>query len=165
MITAERQPELTCTVCSGQFALAGHLCPVCARYHVEEVAACEECGSSLVRLCRNCQTTNWTGDDFCTACDGPINMLSQVEDTSVRSTPDRLSQQMLESEELKELEAASSEKRMAALMAIEEARQAELLQGRIKKQQHERRMLMIVFAAVMVFLLGLIGYALLSTIG
>jgi hypothetical protein len=165
LIAAERQPEITCTVCSGQFTLAGHLCPACARYHDEEVAACVECGSPLVRLCRNCQTTNWTGDEFCIACDAPIDLLSQVETVSAQSTSDRLGQQMLEAEELKEIEAASSEKRMAALMAIEEARQAELMQQRMKKQQHERRMLMIVFVAVMLFLLALIGYALVSASG
>ena len=54
---------------------------------------------------------------------------------------------------------------MAALMAIEEARQAELMQQRKKRQQHERKMLMIVFLAVTVFLLALIGYALLSATG
>ncbi len=162
---ADQQPEITCTVCSGQFTLAGHLCPTCARYHNEELAACVECGSPLVRLCRNCQTTNWTGDEFCIACDEPIDLLSQVEANSGQSTADRLGQQMLEAEDLKKIEVAAAEKRMAALMAIEEARQAELMQQRKKRQQHERKMLMIVFLAVTVFLLALIGYALLSATG
>jgi hypothetical protein len=89
-------------------------------------------------------------------------MLSQVEAHASQTTTDRLDRQMLEAQGLKEVEAVASDKRMAELMAIEEARQAELKRQRAKKQQQERQMLIIVFAAVVLFLLTFFGYALLS---
>ena len=158
----ERSAVISCSVCNGQFALAGHLCPACSTYHEEDQAACDECGNPLVRLYKNCHTINWTGDEECIDCGQSIDLLGQVESASKQSDADRLDRQMNEAKALKETEAAASDKRMAELMAIEEARQAELMLQRSRRQRHERRMLIIVFAAVLLFLLGMIGYSLLS---
>lgn len=159
---SERQATISCSVCNGHFALAGHLCPSCSTYHEEDQAACDECGSSLVRLCKNCHTINWTGDETCINCGQSIDLLGQVVLSSQQSDADRLDRQMNDARVLKETEAAASDKRMAELMAIEEARQAELIQQRVRQQRQERKMLIIIFAAVLLFLLGLIGYSLLS---
>jgi hypothetical protein len=113
-------------------------------------------------LCKNCHTINWTGDEECINCGEPIDLLSQVESASRQSDADRLDRQISEARTLKETEAAASDKRMAELIAIEQARQAELMLQRVRRQRQERRMLIIVFAAVLLFLLGLIGYSLLS---
>lgn len=154
--------DFTCPVCNGHIALAGHLCPSCDNYDAEEQTTCAECGSPLVRLCRNCLAVNWTGDVKCVQCGEPIDMLSQVNDQSRQSDAERLGKQMLEATDLKNIEAVASERRMAELMAIEEARQAELRKERLKRTEHERRMLTIVFATVLLFLLVLVAYALLS---
>lgn len=90
-------------------------------------------------------------------------MLSRVSTQSRQSDAERLDQQMLDAKELKKGEAAASERRMAELMAIEEARQAELRRLRKKRSEQERRMLTIVFAAVLLFLLALVAYALLNS--
>jgi len=91
-------------------------------------------------------------------------MLSQVIATSQQSTPDRLSQQMVDAKSLKKDEAAASDKRMAELMAIEEARQAELRKRRAEQKRQERTMLIVIFAAVLLFLLALASFALFSGI-
>lgn len=161
--TGVHELDITCSVCNMEFALAGHLCPSCANYHEEERAACEECGSPLIRLCRNCRTANWTGDDSCIICGEAIDLLSQVEASSTLSTVGRLDKQMTDARDLKMTEEEASKKRMAELMAIEEARQADLLRQRARQERHERRLLIIVFTAVLLFMFGLIVYALLST--
>jgi hypothetical protein len=65
---------------------------------------------------------------------------------------------------LKQEEEISSKKRMAELLAIEEARQAELRQRIAKQKRQERQLLMIVFGSVLVFLLILVVVAVLSTV-
>jgi hypothetical protein len=161
---ATHQAEITCAVCNTAFSLAGHLCPSCGTYHQEDLAACLACGTPLVRLCRHCHTTNWTGDESCIECGQPIDLLSQIEAESRKSTPDRLSQQMAAARQLNLSEAEASDRRMAELMAIEEARMAELRRQQARRQRQERTMLIVVFAAVLLFLLILLGYALISTI-
>lgn len=157
--------EIACTVCNGSFLLAGHLCPACTTYHDSEQAACSACGNALVRLCRQCQTTNWTGDDICVECGAAIDMLSLLEAQSGQGTSDRLSQQMSDARHLNESESLASDRRMAELLAIEEARQAELRKLRVRHTRQERKMLIVVFAAVLVFLLLLVGFAVFSTLG
>lgn len=161
---AEHQAEITCAVCNGHFILAGHLCPSCGTYHQDEQAACLACGTALVRLCRNCHTANWTGDDTCIQCGQRIDLLSQIEAGSAQSTPDRLSQQMAEAKQLNQSEAEASDRRMAELMAIEEARQAELRRQQARRRRQERTMLIVVFVAVLIFLLVMLGFALFSAI-
>ncbi len=158
------QAEITCPVCNASFVLAGRLCPACGAYHQEEQAACLTCGTALVRLCRHCHTTNWTGDETCIECGQPIDLLSQIEAGSQQSTPERLSQQMAAARQLNQAESEASDRRMAELMAIEEARLAELRRQRARRTRQERNMLVVVFAAVLLFLLILLGYAILSGI-
>ena len=160
----EHQAEITCAVCNNVFVLAGHLCPSCGAYHQEDQAVCLTCGTPLVRLCRHCHTTNWTGDETCIECGERIDLLSQLEAESRQSTPERLSRQMAAAKQLNLSEAEASDRRMAELMAIEEARLAELRRQRAKRGQQERTMLIVVFAAVLIFLLVLLGFALLSAI-
>lgn len=156
------QPEIVCTVCTMRFQLAGRLCPACAKYHEDEQAICLECGTALIRLCRRCQSVNWTGDDLCIHCGEAIDLLSQVEAKSRQSTSDRLDQQMWDAKDLKAIESQASDRRMAELMAIEEARQAELRRQSAAHQRQERQMLIVVFAAVLLFFIVLIGYAIMS---
>lgn len=157
--------EIVCGVCNGRFMLAGHLCPSCEVYHEEEQTICDSCGTPLIRLCRKCQAVNWTGDSHCIQCGESIDLLSQLESKSRRSTVDRLDTQMVAAKELNEAESAASDRRMAELMAIEEARQAELRHQRARRIQQERNMLIVVFAAVVLFLLVMILIALFALVG
>jgi hypothetical protein len=116
-------------------------------------------------MCRHCQTANWTGDEFCIRCGQSIDLLSQLEAQSAQTTPDRLSQQMSAAKELNQAESDASDRRMAELMAIEEARQAEVHRQRARRERQERKMLIVVFAAVLLFLLLLVGFAILSSLG
>lgn len=161
---SEHQAEIACSVCNAHFVLAGHLCPSCGAYHVEDLAACLACGAPMVRLCWHCQTANWTGDEVCVACGERIDLLSQLEAKAGRTTEQRLSQQMAAARQLNDAEAESSSRRMAELMAIEEARQAELRRLRARQERQERNLLKVVFVAVVIFLVVLLGYALLSAV-
>jgi hypothetical protein len=162
---SEQVTEIACAVCNGRFVLAGHFCPSCMTYHEEEHAACIECGTPMIRLCRKCQTTNWTGDERCIECGEAIDLLSQLESMSGQSTANRLDQQMVAARVLNEAESKASDRRMAELMAIEEARQAELRRQQAKRKRQERSMLIVVFVAVILFLLAMITIALFELLG
>jgi hypothetical protein len=72
---------------------------------------------------------------------------------------------MVAAKELNEAESAASDRRMAELMAIEEARQAELRHQRAQRKRQERNMLIVVFAAVALFLLVMMLIALFALVG
>lgn len=165
MDISDHQEAIACAVCNGRFVLARHLCPDCGAYHEEERAACATCGAALVRLCRNCQSVNWTGDERCFKCGESIDLLSQLSEKARKSTPDRLTEQMSAASQLNATEQDASNRRMAELMAIEEARQAEVRRQLAQRKRQERNMLIVVFVAVLFFLLVLISYALLSSLG
>ncbi len=156
---------LTCTNCSLQFSLAGHLCPNCFAYQSEETGTCPDCGDSLNIVCRQCGTVNWSGSEICTECGYEIDRSSSMISSAYGTTAERLSRQMEEARELKKQEKIASRNRMAEMMAAEETRQ-EKIRLRVKKQkEQERWLLIIMFGAVSLFLLGLIIYAIISTIG
>jgi hypothetical protein len=71
---------------------------------------------------------------------------------------------MAAAKQLNLTEAQASDRRMAELMAIEEARLADLRRQRTRRQRQERTMLIVVFAAVLIFLVVLLGFALISAI-
>lgn len=154
---------IQCLVCDGEFELRGHLCPACLTYHVESEGVCQNCGNSLVRICRSCLVTNWSGAETCVRCGQPIDIVNTVAESSAQSTADRLNDQMGQAKSLKEKETRDSNKRMAELMAIEEARQAEIRQRLERQKNQERQLLLVVFSAVVIFLLVLIIFALLSS--
>ena len=112
-----------------------------------------------------CQAVNWTGDSHCILCGENIDLLSSLVSKSRHSTADRLDQQMVTAKELNDAESAASDRRMAELMAIEEARQAELQRQRARRKRQERNMLMVVLIAVLVFLLAISTIALFEFLG
>jgi hypothetical protein len=80
------------------------------------------------------------------------------------ATANRLNRQMSQAQAIKVVEEMASSKRMAELLAIEEARQAEIRQRVTKQKEQERKLLIIVFGAVAFFFILLITYAIVSTI-
>lgn len=154
-----------CTVCGTHFSLRGHLCPRCDSYHQNEGALCLECGNPLTKVCRNCHAVNWSGSVLCYQCDNPIDIVSMVVDGSATTTAKRLRRQMDEAQAIKTAEELASGKRMAELLAIEEARLAELRQRMARQQRQERRLLMIVFGGVALFFIALVIYAVVTSLG
>ncbi len=159
----DADPALNCLVCGGTYDLAGHLCPNCLRYHEESASNCSNCGSVLSRICSNCQYTNWSGSEICTNCGQRTDIFVSLTSSAQRSTVSRLSKQMEAAKDLKLEEESSSKKRMAELMAIEEARQEELRQRLERQKIQERQLLTIVIGSVLVFLIILVVIALIST--
>jgi hypothetical protein len=64
----------------------------------------------------------------------------------------------------KEIEGEASNRRMADLTAIEAERQAELRRRMKKQREQERKMLLITFGAVALFLLVVVLYTLLKAL-
>ncbi len=156
--------QIDCGVCGSTFSLPGHLCPKCWTYNIEETGRCENCGSALIRICRNCHSVNWSGNRVCVMCDEVMEELELPVGPSGETTTERLNRQMQQAKTIKALEEQASIKRMAELMAIEEARQAEIRQRITRQKEQEQRLLAVVFAAVALFLLGLIVYAIIISL-
>lgn len=158
------KPTVVCSVCGTKYVLANHLCPNCQHFHDSAMGMCLECGTPLSRICRNCQSSNWSGTGRCLNCGTEIDLLSSLSTGQDRSTAERLSRQMSEARDLKKDEEISSSRRMAELLAIEEARQAELRQRFAKQKRQESQLLAIVFGAVAIFLLIILIFALITSL-
>lgn len=154
-----------CLVCGTHFSLRGHLCPRCFTFHQSEGALCLECGNPLTKVCRNCHAVNWSGSEICYRCDNPIDFVAMVVDGSASTTANRLRRQMDEAQAIKTAEELASGKRMAELLAIEEARQAELRQRMARQQSQERKLLIVVFSGVALFFILLVIYVLVTSLG
>ena len=154
-----------CAGCAERYPLEGHWCGACSTYHQARSSICQECGALLVLTCRHCYEPNWPGAEICRHCGHSLNMVDQLSDYHKRDTADRLNQQMRNSTIIKEQERQSSQERMTELIAIEEARQAELQQRAAKQKEQERQMLILVFGAVLLFIIFLVVYALVNAPG
>ena len=77
-------------------------------------------------------------------------------------TADRLRQQMEQSRELGDLEAAASQQRMSALMAAEAERLAELQQRHAARVAQERRLALFMLALIGLFVVMLAAYTLIK---
>ena len=165
VILGGQDKELNCTVCGSHFPLIGHLCPTCLTYHQEDEGICSHCGAAMVVICRHCHTANWSGLESCTECGESIDIISAVAAHTSQSTAARLNSQMEEAQALKQIEKNASNKRMAELMAIEEARQAEIKQRLANQKEQERKLMIVMFSAVVLFIVALLIFALFSGMG
>ena len=166
IILEEGISQVLCKVCGAGFDLRGHLCPGCHTYHQYDGTLCISCGTPLKRTCRNCNTVNWSGLENCIGCGESIDIIAMVSDygSMATATANRLNRQMSQAQAIKVVEEMASSKRMAEMLAIEEARQAEIRQRLAKQEDQERKLLIVVFGAVAFFFLLLIAYAIISTI-
>ncbi|MCB9421268.1 MAG: protein kinase [Ardenticatenaceae bacterium] len=133
--------SIHCPSCNRDFALRNHTCPNCYHYHEAKTAVCQQCGESINRVCRQCHTANWGGDETCTKCGAPLDIFELMYSHSSKATVERLQRQMSEAADFKKVEEAASQKRMEEMKAIERERQAELYRRRQKRQQEERTLM------------------------
>ena len=156
--------EVHCDVCGADFQMAGHLCPNCHTYHRFEGSLCLSCGTPLTKSCRECRAVNWSGSQVCANCGESIDIISLVSDSRYAVAINRLTRQMDQATAIKLAEEVASGKRMAELVAIEEARQKEIAQRLAKQKEHERKLLIIVFGAVTLFFIALLAYAIVTAL-
>jgi hypothetical protein len=133
--------HITCVACHSQFVLDGHICPHCNAYHTQEQPFCGECGLALTRVCEKCHTSNWAGDEYCKHCGTAMDILQLLKKSYAQTTADRLQEQMAWSKEIKAKEEADSQRRMAKMMADEQARLQELARRRTAQRQKDRRLI------------------------
>jgi hypothetical protein len=152
--------HVQCDACGSQFILEEHICPDCQTYHEDNTSFCTQCGQALTRLCHRCHTSNWPGDEYCRQCGNALDIFDLLRLHTNQGTVERLQQQMESAGQLKAQEEEASQKRMAELVAIEEARQAQLRRRQKKQKAQERKMLIVTFGSVAFFILIVILYTL-----
>ncbi len=152
---------VTCDACSSQFMLAGHYCPTCFAYHAEDTLFCGECGASLKRTCQRCQSSNWTGNEFCLQCGAALDIfdvvLLQNKEVARQAQAKRL--EMIK--KLKAEDEQASQKRLEAMQIIEEDRLAQLQARKQKQARRDRQILAATFALVALAALVILALALL----
>jgi hypothetical protein len=156
--------EVLCKVCGAISELRGHLCPVCLAYQQHEGTLCISCGAPLTRTCQNCFTANWSGAESCNVCGDAIDIIAIIGYKGKLATARRLNKQMDQAQAIKAAEELASNKRMTEMLAIEEARQAQIRQRMAKQKSQERKLLIIVFGGVALFFLFLIAYTIVSSV-
>lgn len=158
----EHGRHVTCDACGSQFILRGHLCPNCSTYNEQEASVCGQCGTALSRICRKCQTRNWAGDEYCRQCHEAMDILDFVAGNYAMKTSDRLLEQRHRAREIQEVEELASNRRMEELMAIENARQAEVRRRLQRQKQQERKLFVLMGLGITLFLIVLIFYGLIN---
>lgn len=150
-----------CPSCEHDFILRDHTCPNCYHYHEEKTAVCQQCGESINRVCRQCHTANWGGDEACANCGTSLDIFELMYSHSSKATAERLQRQMKEAAAFKKAEEEASRKRMEEMQAIERERQAEIYRRRQKRQREERIMLYFTLGILLVLALVTAFYFLL----
>jgi uncharacterized protein YbaR (Trm112 family) len=162
LAVSEDGRPVVCAGCGTQFLLPGHLCYRCHMYHQQEAVICSQCSTPLNRVCPECRTSNWGGNEHCQSCGSPLDVMNVLSRQQKGFTADRLAQQMVTGRQIKQQEEEASQRRMAEMMAIEEARQLELRQRLRKQKEQERQMLVLLFGGVGLFLIIVVLYILLT---
>ncbi len=144
--------HITCDACRSQYVLDGHICPSCNAYHPQEQGFCGECGTALTRICEKCHTSNWAGDEYCKQCGTAMDILQLLKKSYAQTTADRLQGQMAWAKDIKAQEEADSKRRMAALMATEQARLEELSRRRAAMRRKDQQLFFLVGIFVLVII-------------
>lgn len=157
--------HITCDACSSHFILNGHMCPQCHSYHREEKSFCAHCGAALTRVCLRCKSSNWAGEEFCAHCGEPLDIFELLSLQQRDARQKMLEQRRHEIRHLRQEEELASNRRMEELQAIEAERQALLRQRLAVQRRQQRKLLMLAFGAVALFILVLFVYAFVSFVG
>lgn len=158
----EHGAHVLCDACGSRFILRGRLCPHCNNYHDEELDFCTRCGEPLTRVCRHCGGSNWAGDEYCAMCGAALDIFDLLALQDEQTRHDFMEERRRQIRQMRASEEVASARRMEELVAIEEARQAELRRRLAQQRKQERRLLLTVFAGVAIFILLVALYAVVS---
>lgn len=160
----EHGRHITCDACGSQFVLNGHLCPQCHSYHRDEEPFCTSCGAALTRVCRNCTTSNWTGDEYCAQCGEALDIFELLSLQHKDARQKALEQNRRQIRQLRAQEALSAQQRLEELQAIEDERQMHLRQRFAVQRRHDRRLLALSLVGIGIFLMIVIIFVLFTTL-
>lgn len=136
--------HITCDACRSEFILDGHICPRCNAYHAQEQGFCGDCGAPLTRVCQKCRTSNWAGDEYCKQCGTVMDILELLKMSYAQTTADRVQAHQEWSKEIKAQEEADSQRRMAQLMAQEQARLEAVTRRRAAQKQEDWQLFLLI---------------------
>ncbi len=159
----QTESTAVCRHCGTLNTVSGVICPHCEFINPPDAEVCQDCHQSLVRRCPNCNTLNWAGAERCIRCQGPLDTVAALSARYRTDTAARLRAQQHDAASLKAKEASDSERRMAALKAIEEQRQRGL-DDAIRARERQQRLLVaaVIVLGVIVVVGTIIGLSLLA---
>lgn len=148
-----------CRYCETVNPVPGVICPHCECINAAEARTCDECHQSLYRQCPQCGTSNWAGAEACLRCQNPLDAVAALGARYVNDTAGRLRAQQRAAADIKNKEAADSQRRMAELNAIEQRRQQHIGEDARVRDVQQRLWIMalivlgfIVIAGTIIFL-------------
>lgn len=152
----------TCPTCTHQFPLNSHFCPDCFSFYEDETAVCIQCSAAINLVCHRCDTSNWAGNEICRNCGAELDIFEMIHDHTKQGERERLQKMMREANQIKAAELKAADQRMAVLMEIEQERQIELARRQAIQKRKETIMLTLGIGIAVLFLLALVGWALLQ---
>jgi len=145
-----------CEYCQVAYGVHRSQCYRCGTTHELSARRCPACGTELVRECPVCGTHNPADAATCLVCQQTLVAVDEVFARLTRSTAVQLRRTQELGAEIKALEEAASEARLAKMWAEEEERQAELARARTECQRQERLMVTIAIGMAAIIVISAI---------
>lgn len=139
--TADSDRLPICEYCQVAYGAHGVQCDRCGTGHELPARRCPTCGAELFRECPVCGTLNPLQAAQCLVCQQTLDAVDQMFARLTRSTTAQLRRTRELGADIKDLEEAASEARLAKMWAAEEEMQAELARARAECQRQERLMI------------------------
>lgn len=154
----------TCQFCGTPNSVKGVICPDCEWVNAAHKETCETCGAALFRTCPACNAKNWAGATACVKCGETLDTLAYMASRLQQAdTSQRLTSRSRSIKEIKEEEERASQKRTAQFEEQEKRRLRGLTDARTRGAARENQFMALVFIALIVFGLLIVG-ALLYTL-
>ena len=140
--------QVACTNCHQIYKLTGHMCPYCHTYHKEQNTFCRECGEMMVRVCHNCRTHNWGGDDNCKNCGTPLDLLELLQSRTQKDPAENLEEEIEQARRKKEQAAQEAIERTIAVYQHQQDRKRQARYRRIRQTIQEILFFLIALASI-----------------
>ncbi len=157
--------HLLCLYCGTSFGEVQRICLECGHYNEAGARHCAECSAPLVRDCPACGADNWVRAEHCTECGRNLDIIGLMARRLQQTTQERLLQHQASMVAVKEQEERASQQRMAVFLEIERERQETLAQAEALQARRDRRLVVFLGVALVVFALVLAAAFLLSLAG
>jgi len=151
--TADSNRLPVCEYCQVAYGAHGVECDRCGTAYKLTTRRCPTCGAALVCECPVCGTLNPLMAIKCLVCQQTLDAVDQMFARLTRSTTAQLHRTRELGADIKDLEEAASEARLAKMWAEEEERRAELAQARAERQRQERLMITIAIGVVAIIVI------------